>query len=764
MAKQNTNKKTDDTSALDVLAKKILSTVDPGYTERTFLNNRNDKFRVIMDKELELSKGISQGSIVDFVSSVVANTNVNTKAQIDKVKPDSTSMFTKDIGDIFGYFQDLYKNRFIEMTDLKFISKFIPALGEAVRTTLDAVVSSDDISATINRSIQLPTGTTSADISIIMGEIERFEKELTLLPKLKNVVYKKALVTGQYYVYAISYDELFAKYDEIKKTRDTDPKLLGMSKASAKKATEAVTSSIHMYGDIDMTPAFESLSTMLTIEKKTKEEITLIENNLKESLPTITINQGDVLTEALEGMNVLNFHNIKNTKTSGATNPTDKLKTDIAQDGTKSPEDLSKSSENKFSSTGTYIKYIDSKNIIPIRVLDNIVIGYYVIHPTIRKKKTNQSTNGLTSMGSSLFSTVNVAERKKEDAIANIVDTITNGILNSFSSKFTTENSAYKKLIGDCIIANGIADNDYNIQFIPAENIFEFKINENEDGYGESILSDSLFPAKSLLNMIVIRMLNYINKTGNKTIAHIYKGPIDVYTNNQLNRVVQDLQESNITFNDLLSPNLVFNKFNKDANIALPTTSEGKKLVEFETQEGQNIDMNPEYENKLEQMAIMGTGVPSVIMDFVNSADFAKQITSANIKFAGRTSTLQSDLEEPSTQLYRYIIKNSALADDLKNICISGLTFKLPKPKVLINGNNSDFIRTIVECAQQVADSYVPQDTDMKNAKVIRSQLMLAIVKENAPFFNWTRTDEMFEDILVKNGIDKSKKDDGGGM
>ena len=52
----------------------------------------------------------------------------------------------------------MYKNRFLEIDDLRFISKFIPALGEAVKTTLDSLVSSDNIAETVNRKIKLSEG------------------------------------------------------------------------------------------------------------------------------------------------------------------------------------------------------------------------------------------------------------------------------------------------------------------------------------------------------------------------------------------------------------------------------------------------------------------------------------------------------------------------------------------------------------------------------------------------------------------------------
>ena len=71
-------------------------------------------------------------------------------------------------------------------------------------------------------------------------------------------------------------------------------------------------------------------------------------------------------------------------------------------------------------------------------------------------------------------------------------------------------------------------------------------------------------------------------------------------------------------------------------------------------------------EEYLEKLAIIGTGVPSVIMEYTDAADYAKSIVTANIKFAGRIATLQSDLEDPTTDLYKMLIASSTLDDALK--------------------------------------------------------------------------------------------------
>ena len=774
-----------DLSMFDRAAKNIFSILDNGYNNRELLNAKDQKFRSILNRELEISKGVSQGSIIDFVSSLKISDDKNNIHDIGAGnRPDTNELFTKNINDIFGYFQEMYKNKFLEMSDLKFIAKFIPALGEAVKTVLDSVVSSDNIAETVNRTIDLPPSIEKDDKVAIMSEIERYEDELKLLDKLKNVVYKKALVTGTHYVYVKDYNSIFAEYEKIKKeTKRTavDNERAQFSTSKKKKATESI-----MIGDIDYTSAMESITNLVESssnndgKKLSKSEVSNIVNNIKDELPEVTCEQSNIYSSALESAYGLYesdaaMEAFKAKKQRNATrNKVTPLEVKIP-DGTKSIN--YKPKDSVFSVPGVYLKYLDPKNVIPLRLFDE-VIGYYIIHQKAKKRKSSVGeVSGINSIGNTLFSAVNVGEAKKNDAVQKIIDTISQGIMDSFSSKFVSKNAKYKKLIADCIIANGLVDSDYNIQFIPADDIIAFTIQENEEGLGESILTDSLFPAKLLLSMLVTKILNYINKTGNKRIAHIHKNNVNAFDNNQLNRVIRDIQDEDITFNDLLSPNLVFNKFNRDGNLAIPTSKNGEKLVEFEIQEGQNIDMSPEFEKMLEQMAIIGTGVPTVIMEYAGSADFAKQLVSANIKYAGRVSTIQSDLENPTTLLYKKICEFSTLTDEQKTICAQNLEIKLPRPRVLTNSNNNDYIQSVVQTAEAIADAVIGRETVsnqevLPNGPQIKDKVMYSIVKKNAPFVDWDEIDDIVKQCIidvngdvVKKELEKSSNssDDGGG-
>lgn len=769
-------------NALDLLSKKILDTVDDGFRDRQVLSRQDSKIQEILADEINFSRGVSGGSIIDFITTMENN---NSQVRTDNQDKDPTELFTKDVGDIYGYFQDLYKNRYLEISDLKFISKFIPALGEAVKVTLDGIVSADDISTSISRTIVFGSNLTEAEKETVMAEIKRIEKDEKLLKKLKNIAYKKALVTGSSYCYHIPYSVLFNEYDERVKKGYINPDAITSKPQSVKTlrpqtpsgnpgfnlnnpnkkqiATESFENNwFTTSGDLDLasmiTPAIESFDYLTSAEK------TSIKKSL--NLPHIYVNNDVYLGDAIESAG--DMQKMEDTRLSpfyaSYFRSAGEIPDNVDTEGSLDTKNHSKKGAN-FKVSGTYIKFIDAKNVIPIRIY-NTLVGYYYIHNQQTAKKAqkaaqNRDTTLLNAQ--TVFSSTNISEKKKEQVMTDIVDTIAGGILESFSVKFVSKYAEHKKLIADCLIANGLVNNEYSIQFIPADCMTAFIINEDENGNGESILTESLFPAKLLLSLIVTKLLNYMNKSGNKTIAYVGKGPIDVGGSNHIQRVIRMLQEGNITFNDLLSTNMIFSKFSRNNNIQLPKSRNNEKLVEFEVQEGQQIDMHTDMEQWLEKLAILGSGVPSVIMEYTDVADYSRSLITANIKQASRVAYLQSDLEDPTTDLYKALLAGSTLNDDLKKKAINSIEFKLARPKVLSNANIAEYIDVLDRSAETFANTWLGQDPQIsgkKDAEKIKLKFKKKYIIRNAPFLDVDGIEEDFREAVleVRKETDYDKK------
>lgn len=753
--------------SLQAVAHKLLSTLDPGFSERQLIDNKNRRIREILDNELTISKGVANGSIVDFVVSMASDRVQHTNK--NPIMDDPSELFTKDVTSIFGYYQEMYKSRYIEMADLKFVAKFIPALGEAVRTTLDAIVGSDDMSATITRNLELGTNLTEAEKAAVTAEIERIEKDEKLPKKLRNTVFKKTLISGQHYVYAPPYAALFQEYDRLVKAGKvqngniiTAPNVATTRHRAKGFNLTTASESIGESADYDIVQeavSVESLTEALQANGSfTKDEIKMMKTELYKAHINITTSQSPYLFEAIESIAALETYNDYSASLQGYVNTFDGL-------GVMDDDKIIKTSNgvidpnvkgSKFNTTGTYLKYIDASKLVPVKVYNRIV-GYFHVHDTTASKKAKGIATGDAVMFNSinLFSSQNLLQTKKEDAVKTIVDTITDGILANFSNRFVNNNAEHKKLIADCIIANGLINNNLQIQFIPAEHIVSFAIDEDEDNGGQSMLSDSLFPARLLLDLIISKMLLYMNKSGNRTLAFVRKGPIDVSYANHIQRTIRQLQESNITFGDLLSSNLSFSKFAPYGALQVPMARNGDRLVDFEVQEGQQIEMKPEFEDWLEKMAIMGTGVPSVILEYTDAADYARSITSGNIKHATRVASFQTDLEEPTTKLYKILIANSNLPDDLKNKVLPHFAYKLPRPRVLANANMGEYVSTMQQTAESMANITFGQNPD-EETQAIREQYIKETCIDYLPFIDWRENEARIE--RAKEAIAKKKK------
>lgn len=773
MAKKDNKKATDSSSgisqnsSLNKVAQKILSLVDPNYAYTSDLESKNLKFQQIINREMDLANGVSHGSIIDFIQAQRESDKKTQGGQIFGMSS-ADNIFTDNIDQIYNYLIELYDNKYVEMLDLKYICKFIPVLGQAVKTTLDHLTASDSVADTVKRKIIFDTNVDDDKQIIITEQIERIEEDLKLLKKLKNNTFRNTLICGGSYIYSIPYEELFAQYEEQKKKKEVRQ---GKISSYQMKATEGVEGMYEKPVEIDNYDeackiATESVDSIIStiefmgtksVEDRTKF-IKATHSEIEDIVQGFTFEEGPIISAAMEEANTLmNLGGVAAFKASKAkkraNNNKKKANEPEIPDGTKDPNELV---ETESSLMGNYVKFIEARDLVPLKVFDEVV-GYY--HVVDKKKKKINKTIGVA--GGGLFtSSLDVASQKKDQAITSLVDSISNMIVKNFNHKFLVEHQDFKKTIADCIIAKGLVDNEYSIQFIPAKYIYSFKINEDINGEGQSVLSDSLFPAKMLLSYIVAKLILFVNNSGDKTLVTAHKGPIDLYGKNQLDRAVRQLEGQNVTFGDFLSPNVMFNKFNRNANILIPTSQSGGKLLEFEKLEGKTMDMNTEMEEKLEKMAIVGTSVPDTIMEYVNDINFSRQIVSSSIKYAGYISSLQIDLEDPLTDLYRDLLMNSPLPEDCK-VLIPQIKIQLPRPRVVSNTNSNENIRIGKETAELIGELFYGIETDPKDAEAKRN-FILEICKDLINFYDWAGAEELKDKMNSKHHGPVPPASDGG--
>ena len=748
---------------IDTVVNKLLIKLDNELVSDQNLANKTEEYKSIINRELELAHGVSNGDIIEFNRAINQESKKFNKTVSLEDNSDLGEYLTKNAGNIYQYYNERYRNKFIEAQDLAFIAKFIPSLGQAINIYKTHIISSDDLSGIVKRNISFGTALSQEEQAQLLSSIEKFEKDTNLLYKLKNSVVRESLIIGTYYVYAPSYQKLFTDYAKtLEKKRKigtgNDTQIDHEQRYGFNTNALESVSFDELFDNPAVTTCALEAAEVKAIAKEIEDNNVLDSNdlfykadtlkNLGDNIATVECIDSGIPFNVLENMpdlarNLGITEDLKNTfdKCVPATEA-DKVGASDATYSNRGSKTVSNkasaSNHNKFNITGTYIKFIESKNMIKIKILDEVVGYFYVDSKKINKTKANIT-----------FSNAEWTNINKQSTIERVANMLANKVARQFSSKFVSDHIVFKKLIADCIMANGVVNTQYRIQFIPKDDIFEFKINEDNKGDGTSVLKDSLWPAKLLTSIRIRKILNYINKSADKTIAYVRKGTADTSGRNQAQRVLRNLQETNITFGDIIGDSsLMFHKYSADGNILMPVSRSGNKLVEFERMEGQQVDMSTEYEKELESQALIASGVPPLLVEQANQADFSRAFTTAHVGFAGIVAGLQADYETPLTALYQRIIENLDIDESLKTLASNTIKVTLPRPRALSVANSNEILEGSARFAEQFTNLKYGEVTD-ENKDFVQ-EVRYNIVKNNAPFIDWKSLEELADKIRME--------------
>ena len=266
-----------------------------------------------------------------------------------------------------------------------------------------------------------------------------------------------------------------------------------------------------------------------------------------------------------------------------------------------------------------------------------------------------------------------------------------------------------------------------------------------------------------LASLSVSKLLNYLNKYGDRTLVNYTKNPMDASGNNMLQSLIRNFQESDINLPDILSGELLFNKIGRNNRIAIPKDENGTRVLEFEQLEGQRVELNTDYEDYLNKLTLMGSSVPSSILEYTDQLDFAKQVTTSNIKYAVTISGLQADLEPAITEFYKKILLHSGITDELRQkINGPGFKIELARPRVLSNSNMLEAFGSAQQMGEQLATIILASegiDDNNSKANEIKAAFQLAYIEDKVPFIDMKEWTETAKKIILESETKPPKED-----
>ena len=690
------------------------------------LERMNDDVNMLINKELSNTKSITSADMSTFLVKLFneMDSTSGTKQLSD--------IFENDTAGLFQFFQQRYQNKSMLYEDLEMITSQLFELDEAILTTRDAIVTSDDISSTISRTLKFHDASKTDDnnVSIAIKTIEELERKLKLLNKLKNLVIPNTLKFGTYYTYVCPYSKLFQ--DQYEKKVKNPIQYGGIQES----VTEDFIKSIKD----------EFTTNKLSIRSSNKE----LETALKGYMENISVINDSVSIPLLEGIDISGLvytdEKFQQKRKEGMKNLP---KNTVSVDGTFDEKTVK---DGMFADQiGCYIKYIDPRKIIPIKILDT-VIGYYYIHDS--DFQINKSPFSTTIKVTSISS--GVPNQNSENVESMFLGKITDAIVKAFDKPLLDNNQQFKEMILNALMYNDLYRKNIQFQFIPAEYITEFKVNEDPDGNGQSVLTKALFYAKLYLALLIFKMVSIVTRSNDQRVYYVKNSGLDQNITNKVQEVARSIKGRQINFMDLLNYNSIISKIGAFKEVFIPVGRSGERGIDFDTLAGQDVPLNTELMEMLRTNMINGTGVPSVIMNYVNEADYAKTLVMANSKFVGRVISLQLDLGSSTTEFYKSIIRHSncGISDDMLN----SFEFVYNAPKSLNNMNLGDMVANVDQVINMAIKASTGENADQTNDNNrIKDYMYNTLIRQYLPMINWSAIDDALSDARIQVSRDNIK-------
>lgn len=751
---------------LNAVLSNLSSTVF-GTSGNSDVEDLNKTFNDIIKNEQDsFNRSESNKDTNSFISNLFRDSNTAT-SQNNDVIGQINNMFDNSQGEstFQSFMTEAYRNKLLKQSDLHEIASQLVELREAILITRDAIISSDIVEGKMTRLLTFEdTGEKDRDNNLSI--VEALENKFNLQDKIKNFIVPKTLEFGEYYAYVMPYSKIFSDFMKAKESNKlgynmyhetTLYEFVTESGENNKKDFQKNLDSLFESVDNDFpTSDIITRSASYNDKEEKKGRKKSFDESVEYMMKNITICNDpmplNVLEEGVESIAYFaencvdpgnNFNEKKDIEVDniGSDSYFNRVIKSANGDGVYSPgsnpknTDKSKTKDEFKNIHDCYLKLLAPTKLVPVQIMSKR-IGYYYV-------QVEESTPITGVMSSSLY--FNRFEDNRRERT--VIDTIASQIVKSFDKKFLENNMKFKALIVEALNYYNLTEQRVRFQFIPEEYIVPFKVSEDEEGNGTSILEPSLFYAKLYLMLLLFKMMSIILYSNDQRINYVKTSGIDKNVRKKIEEIARKKQERSITVMDLFSYTSLVNKLGVGAETYIPTGKSGERGLETEVIQGQSVEMNNDLMDNLKKSYILGTGVPDAIMNYMNEADFAKSLELANTRFQGRVVSYQFDFNKGITDLYRRLLRWST---SLPDSVIEGFNFAFSPPKASAGQIKGDFIQNFETYSQWVIALYFGQqnlDNPDFQDKVLALKKKLA--RDYMPMINFDKLDAMVKEANI---------------
>lgn len=677
----------------------------------------------------------ANGDLIGGLESYYGNSGGKEKETFNRIKealsnPDGAS-------DIYKIYSEL--NSTISKTeDLNVVVNLIPQLGDAINAITDSILSPDDFTKQVVLSLM------KADVEL--KEDDEFRKEAMQVlheykynKHIKEIVGKTA-IQGKHYVAAIPYSRAFQYLMNDKDMRLAKQNLMGKTLSESFKGTTEKPESL----------LTESFTSSLSECFETKG-VNNIRNSLIDTAESFVLQEGAVNLVDMDVLQEAKKNNMikRKKKKDEAQTLADELAANgkITNDGFKTPDEIQQLTDADTASLkGVVIKHLDIRKVIPLEV-DDICLGYYYIESDDTQQALRKSYNPQQWAQNIKKS---ASKQTVSNSVENAYDNLSKLLLHRLDKKFLEKNAHIKDEIYGLLKYHQVLHNRnaVKVTYLRPDEVHKFELNN-----GKSVLENVLFFAKLYLGLLMSNIMMRISRSNDIRAYYINSG-VAPDISSVVNHAINEIKKDNRSLMHLNNIPRMIATTTKFTDLFLPTDKDGKRPIDFDIIQGQDVQVKDEMMEMLEEIIVSGTGVPSVLLNASNDVDFAKTLTMLSTKYLRRVLGWQLELNEPNTDFIRAILHSEL--DDRESE-INSLTTSFQAPTNLVLQNALDEINNARDLANAISGAMIGDNNQDEDAQRLLDILNLEIMKQYAPSVPWANFNALLEQAKIK--LQKEKED-----
>ena len=712
-------------------------------------------------------------------------------------------LFTMGDSQVASYFLSSSSDIIHIYDEIDSVCSYFYQLEEANLLTRDNVLRAEQVNEDISMNIEFPgvTEDTSSYVNIVKKALEYQNATI----KIRDHVVPKAIKYGTYYMMVIPYSEIGVKlmalsgnnttgYGGYPFYESTDTHSLFQDDVENGSGIDSCMESV--------TTLFESLESSTDVDdkgnpvisKKVQETLNTIKGNLSKiyvcedtSIPDIdglgthkklnksitdammkaikhaeeTIGKDDpsisskikisINTDFDKGLNQAELKKLKqnDSRVGGIDNDefekmVDKankestnnstMKTTFSDDGVISEKDLAHSKDM----VGCHIKLVDPRQLIPIKIFD-YVIGYYYFE-----------NYDFSKMGTSV--TDIMSNQMNFDQNSLVIDEIVDSVLKGLRyGDVLKGDNQLRSMILNCILYAEKRDNPIRIKFVRPDFVIPWKTNLDEHDNGQPTMLRSLLYARLYTSLMLFYTTAIITKTTDSEFYYLKESALDGQINNQISDMMDQLEDANVDPIQIANGNILHGNraINKRYFVNMGTSE--IKPFEMDVVSGQNFDLHNDFLTDLKKMAIGSTGVPAVMVDYVDEIEYATMLGMANIKHLVRCNGIKKDFNPSLTQTAKVLVKN-CFPNSIPDNILDKMVISLRESKVINNNMTGQQLNDNIGMCENMVKTWVGGDTTNppEITNFIVEEMTKQLVIAQTPSAPWELLPDMYKQAVMK--------------